>query len=211
MAKNDKDKPQYSPANEVPGKSNRRRALKALIAGGAGAVLLPERWTRPILNSVLLPAHAQLSCGDAAANPTTFDTAGGPYSFFVPAGVTTVTITALGGAGGAGADSSNPGGNGGAGGRQIADLGVTSCEELVVYVGGAGGDASGGDPGAGGTSAPGYVGGAGGASGSPVDGGGGGGASVVVQGGSPAVIAGGAGGGGAEARRRRRKGHPPNR
>ena len=45
---------------------SRRRLLKALSLGGAAAGLgqvLPERWVRPIVNSVVLPAHAQLSPG----------------------------------------------------------------------------------------------------------------------------------------------------
>ena len=41
---------------------NLRRLLKAVGAGG-GAVIagkqLPESWTRPVLDSVMLPAHAQ--------------------------------------------------------------------------------------------------------------------------------------------------------
>jgi hypothetical protein len=43
--------------------TSRRRLLKALGLGGASAAaaagLLPARWTRPVIDSVLLPAHAQ--------------------------------------------------------------------------------------------------------------------------------------------------------
>lgn len=44
-----------------PEDGNRRRLVKALSVTGAvaGAVSLPERWTRPIVDSVSLPAHAQ--------------------------------------------------------------------------------------------------------------------------------------------------------
>lgn len=42
----------------------RRGALKRLAAGGAAAGIvagLPSRWTRPVIESVMLPAHAQTS------------------------------------------------------------------------------------------------------------------------------------------------------
>jgi len=44
---------------------SRRRALKALVASGAlgSASLLPERWLKPVVDSVVVPAHAQLSSG----------------------------------------------------------------------------------------------------------------------------------------------------
>lgn len=41
---------------------SRRRLLKAILAGG-GAVTtvkaLPEKWTAPVMKTVILPAHAQ--------------------------------------------------------------------------------------------------------------------------------------------------------
>ena len=40
----------------------RRRILKTLLAGGgviAGAKALPEKWAKPVVESVVLPAHAQ--------------------------------------------------------------------------------------------------------------------------------------------------------
>jgi len=44
--------------------NNRRKLLKSLAAG-SGAVIagksLPESWTKPVVDSVLLPAHAQTS------------------------------------------------------------------------------------------------------------------------------------------------------
>jgi hypothetical protein len=42
----------------------RRRLLKALVATGgaaAGATALPSRWTRPFIDSLSIPAHAQAS------------------------------------------------------------------------------------------------------------------------------------------------------
>jgi len=42
-------------------KTERRRALKALTAGGAlaGVSSLPQRWTKPAIDSIVLPVHAQ--------------------------------------------------------------------------------------------------------------------------------------------------------
>jgi hypothetical protein len=40
----------------------RRRVLKkALIGATAGAVLLPERWLKPVIEAVIVPAHAETS------------------------------------------------------------------------------------------------------------------------------------------------------
>lgn len=46
--------------------SARRRLLKSVVAGGgvlATGKLLPENWARPVVQSVVLPAHAQTSPG----------------------------------------------------------------------------------------------------------------------------------------------------
>ena len=40
---------------------NRRIALKSFAFSGASLSLLPSSWTKPVVNSVLLPAHAQTS------------------------------------------------------------------------------------------------------------------------------------------------------
>jgi hypothetical protein len=44
---------------------SRRKLLKS-IAAGSGAIVagksLPESWSRPVVDSVMLPAHAQTSC-----------------------------------------------------------------------------------------------------------------------------------------------------
>jgi hypothetical protein len=56
----------------------RRRLFKAVLGGGAlfaGASALPERWVRPMVQAVIVPAHAQLSNmyvpAAGAAVPTT--------------------------------------------------------------------------------------------------------------------------------------------
>lgn len=41
--------------------SGRRRALQALALGGVSAALLPERWVKPVIDTVIVPAHAQAS------------------------------------------------------------------------------------------------------------------------------------------------------
>ena len=41
---------------------DRRRVLKKAMAGGiVGAAILPERWVRPVVEWVIVPAHAQTS------------------------------------------------------------------------------------------------------------------------------------------------------
>lgn len=39
--------------------SGRRRLLQALALGGASAAVLPEKWVRPVIDAVIVPAHAQ--------------------------------------------------------------------------------------------------------------------------------------------------------
>ncbi len=42
---------------------NRRRALKIMALGAAGAlaIVLPSKWTRPVVESIVVPAHAAAS------------------------------------------------------------------------------------------------------------------------------------------------------
>ena len=44
---------------------SRRNALKVILAssGTVFASRLPEAWTRPVVNTVFIPAHAQATCG----------------------------------------------------------------------------------------------------------------------------------------------------
>ncbi len=66
-----KKKP-HDVSQTIPDKhsTQRRKLLKTLAAGGvAGGVVatLPETWTRPIVDSVLLPVHAQASVATLSA------------------------------------------------------------------------------------------------------------------------------------------------
>ena len=122
-----------------------------------------------------------------AAATETFSSPGS-YSFTVPAGVTSVTLTATGAAGGRSASGTAGGGQGAV---VTATVPVPAGEQLSVAVG-----APGGTGGTGGT-------GGGGAGGAAANGGaGGGGASVVslassAAGSSPPLVVAGGGGGGA--------------
>jgi len=57
--------------------SNRRKLLGLALLGGSSLVL-PSRWSKPIMNAVVLPAHAQTSMcitdtmvgGPLAGNPS---------------------------------------------------------------------------------------------------------------------------------------------
>ncbi len=52
---------------------SRRRALKAIVAGTAAAGVLAvfSKWSKPVVNSVILPAHAQATNAQGPATETT--------------------------------------------------------------------------------------------------------------------------------------------
>lgn len=65
---NERDTPESSPEQPVGNPDTygraRRRLMMTLAAGGgafAAAHVLPKEWTRPIINSIVVPAHAQAS------------------------------------------------------------------------------------------------------------------------------------------------------
>jgi hypothetical protein len=120
-----------------------------------------------------------------------FEFTGAEQRFPVPAGVTSVTIEAIGASG----STSYPTWGGiGEGGISTATIAVTPGETLFIYVDGQGGESYEGEPGAGGFNG----GGAGGVGTVVSAGGGGGGASDVRRGGNGlanrVVVAGGGGG-----------------
>lgn len=49
--------------NEKLASEGRRLLLKSLAAGGAAAAFLPDKWTKPVIDRILVPAHAQGSLG----------------------------------------------------------------------------------------------------------------------------------------------------
>jgi hypothetical protein len=51
---------------------DRRRLLKIATVGGATSLLLPNEWTKPVVKSVIVPAHAAASPHEnTTARPTT--------------------------------------------------------------------------------------------------------------------------------------------
>ncbi|MDR3469473.1 MAG: hypothetical protein P4M07_26385 [Xanthobacteraceae bacterium] len=54
-------------------KIDRRNILRGALGGGALAPLvLPERWTRPVVKTLVVPAHAAASPATTTATTTTF-------------------------------------------------------------------------------------------------------------------------------------------
>ena len=73
----------------------------------------------------------------AHAATQTFDYTGAEQQFIVPAGVTSITVTAHGAKGGNGYNASS---GGGLGGTTTATISVTPGETLAILVGGMGGN-----------------------------------------------------------------------
>ena len=143
--------------------------------------------TPPLINATTYFAACQIF-GNAAPTSDVFIYTGAMQTFTVPAGVTSITIEALGAGGGSGALGGNSatGGAGGKGSRATGTLAVTPGQILNIFVGGTGA-----------TPAAGFN---GGGAGGNTDSGGGGGASDVRFPGSAntdrILVAGGGGGGG---------------
>ncbi|MCU1533836.1 MAG: fibronectin type protein, partial [Glaciihabitans sp.] len=167
-----------------------RRAI-AMLTSGAAIVALA------------LVAVPGMVAANAAGVSQTFAYSSSPQTFTVPAGVTRLDVSLLGGEGGlGGADSTAPL-QGGYRGSVSGTLSVTPGEVITIGVGqggSAGASKLGSAPGGVGGSNPvtGYTGGTGGIAGDQGSsgGGGGGGAATVIQVGTRTVIAGGGGGGG---------------
>ncbi|WP_344188142.1 IPT/TIG domain-containing protein [Acrocarpospora corrugata] len=152
-----------------------RRRLRGLALRGALALALAA-------GGLIATGPA----AQAAATTVTFSYTGGPQTFTVPAGVTSIVVDAFGAQGQAG-PGPVPGGAGGRGGEAKATLAVTPGQELQINVGGTDGYGGGGAGGKGGVWW--------------LDGGAGGGASDVRTGpgyglDDRVLVAGGGGGGG---------------
>lgn len=78
MSSNDKDsKP--SEVSVAPEQTDgRRRLLKTLAAGGVAGATLPAQWTKPVIEAVMLPAHAQATTGVVVGGGGGGGASGGP-------------------------------------------------------------------------------------------------------------------------------------
>lgn len=56
------DKPETTDASPEQG-NKRRRLLKTLTTGGVAGAMLPGAWSKPVIESIVVPAHAQPSGG----------------------------------------------------------------------------------------------------------------------------------------------------
>jgi len=77
----------------------RRRLLQSIAAGSAAITVknLPERWSRPVLDTSILPVHAQatscaLSCRISTVNPNQADEGGATVSGFPLSGGQTGSV-----------------------------------------------------------------------------------------------------------------------
>ena len=167
------------------------------MGAGMTRILRTTMSTVVLVGGLTAVSLATMMTGTASASPLTLfsSTTPGSYTTTVPAGVTSVTITAVGGSGGAAVNNGIPGGEGGI---ITSTATVAPGDQLSVTVGangicGSGGNVAtclgtgGSGAGTGGNSET--AGGAGGGYG-----GGGGGGSAVSDGATALVIAGGGGG-----------------
>lgn len=63
MSTNDQDKKNADTTPAPEQSEARRRLLKTLAAGGVAGAALPAQWTKPVIEAVILPAHAQATSG----------------------------------------------------------------------------------------------------------------------------------------------------
>jgi hypothetical protein len=106
----------------------------ALTAGAAVSLLTACGASQP--QGVWAPTSAAAQAG---SHRQTFKYTGGKQSFKVPAGVTQITVTAIGGGGAAGGDIfSGDTSSGGKGGSVTATIPVKPGERLGIFVGGSG-------------------------------------------------------------------------
>ncbi len=76
---------QKKPEQAEKGIDKSRRGMLKKAAAGAGVavvagVTLPKKWTKPVMDSVILPAHAATTsgAGDTGGTTTTTTTTSGP-------------------------------------------------------------------------------------------------------------------------------------
>lgn len=189
---------------------NPRRVARSLVT--VLLLTLVQTIVAPISAPIISTPQARAVTGTVAPS-----TAASGTSITIPAGVTSVTITAVGGAGGKGGDDVNTGKSGTTAGRVAITIAVSPGDVLGLFAGNAGSAGSGGTGAAGGsggadtfpagafsingtyfqnTNFGGGAGGAAGSQGSSGSGGGAGAASIATINSEIVAIAGGAGGGG---------------
>ena len=64
---------QIANPEQAMSEKNRRKVLKSIAAGGGAVVIgksLPDRWAKPVVDAVVLPAHAETT-DDTGSQPTT--------------------------------------------------------------------------------------------------------------------------------------------
>jgi len=125
-----------------------RRTLLRL-AGSTAAVpvtiLLPAKWRSPVVDSVILPAHAQSTVRPVTPPPVPACSVEfrlpGTFEFTVPSNTTGLAVTLSGAGGGGGGSREDDAGDGGAGELVSTTIAVTPGDVLSVVVGagGAGG------------------------------------------------------------------------
>lgn len=122
---------------EAPSHAVYRRTFLPTLACAAVPVAFafPKVWVRPVVDSIMLPAHAQIS----APPPCTLEfRTPGTYEFIVPTAANALTVTLSGGGGGGGGSRENDAGDGGDGELVNSSLTVTPGEVLIIVVGAGG-------------------------------------------------------------------------
>ncbi len=162
--------------------SGRRKLFKLMAAGSGMAIAgksLPENWSKPIVESVLLPAHAETSSSEQTLTVSISSTT----SWSVPANtIGSISIVAFGAAGSPGLADVNGigvGGSAGNGGTASASVTLAAGTILNIIAGAIDGGGAGGNP-----------------AGNGASGGAGGGATEVSYSGGFLRAAGGGGGAG---------------
>ena len=64
-------------AQEAQHGEDRRKVLQKILIGGgiaAGSAMLPDKWTKPVVDAIIAPAHAQMMSTTAAPTTTATST-----------------------------------------------------------------------------------------------------------------------------------------
>ncbi len=134
----------HHPNLQLSGASRRRLLQHLLLSSGlaSSASVIPHRWYRPVIRSVMLPAHAAASITQISES-LNFECVDIEEAFIVPTGINSIDVVlqAAGGGSGGGGGGSGSGAIGGAGGagaageqRQLTLL-VKTGDELRISTG----------------------------------------------------------------------------